>query len=179
MAYIANAPAARPPYGWPRDRRCDWRGTSGRPTRHCAWRALLRAFRAHAARSPVYLIAGFAGGDQRGLQHPFVDDYLGSLASSPLAGLGDVTRYAAIDEDWRPRAKIALFHHRYDGVDYSCDQVLAGAGSSMLLGTFCTWLMLAGYSQVHYLPPVYYKFTYLFKSTTSSRYRSVICMLSS
>jgi aspartate/methionine/tyrosine aminotransferase len=28
---------------------------------------------------------------------------------------------------------------------------------------FCTWLMLAGYSQVHYLPPVYYKFAYLFK----------------
>lgn len=95
--------------------------------------------------------------------HPFVDDYLGSLATSPLAGLGDVTRYAAIDEDWRLRTKIALFHHRYDGADYSWNQVLAGAGSSMLLGTFCTWLMLAGYSQVHYLPPVYYKFAYLFK----------------
>jgi hypothetical protein len=28
--------------------------------------------------------------------HPFVDDYLGSLASCPVADLGDVTRYAAL-----------------------------------------------------------------------------------
>lgn len=95
--------------------------------------------------------------------HPFVGDYLGSLASSPLADLGDVTRYAAIDEDRRLREKIASFHRRYDGVECSWQQVLVGAGSSMLLGTFCTWLMLAGYSQVHYLPPIYYKFAYLFK----------------
>lgn len=95
--------------------------------------------------------------------HPFVDHYLGGLAVCPLTGLGDVTCYAAIDEDRRLREKIALFHRRYDGVDYSWKQILAGAGSSMLLGTFCTWLMLAGYSQVHYLPPIYYKFAYLFK----------------
>lgn len=95
--------------------------------------------------------------------HPFVEDYLGDLASCALAGLGDVTRYAAIDEDRRLREKIVLFHRRYDGMEYSTDQVLAGAGSSMLLGTFCTWLMLAGYSQVHYIPPIYYKFAYLFK----------------
>ncbi len=95
--------------------------------------------------------------------HPFVDDYLGGLASSPLGKLGDVTRYAAIDEDRRLREKIALFHHKYDGVDYSPDQIFAGTGSSMLLGTFCTWLMLAGHLRVHYLPPIYYKFAYLFK----------------
>ncbi|MGH3928689.1 MAG: aminotransferase class I/II-fold pyridoxal phosphate-dependent enzyme [Pseudonocardiaceae bacterium] len=95
--------------------------------------------------------------------HPFVEDYLGSLASSPLANLGDVTRYAAIDEDRQLRAKIAHFHRRYDGVDYSWHHVLPGAGSSMLLGTFCTWLTIAGYSRVYYLPPIYYKFAYLFK----------------
>lgn len=95
--------------------------------------------------------------------HPFVHDYLGSLASCPLASLGDVTSYAALDEDQRLRARIADFHQRYDGVDYARSQILAAAGSSMLLGTFCAWLAFAGYSHVHYLPPIYYKFAYLFK----------------
>jgi aspartate/methionine/tyrosine aminotransferase len=95
--------------------------------------------------------------------HPFVEDYLGSLASCPLTSLGDVTHYAAIDEDQRLRTRIAEFHQRYDGAGYSGQQVLPSAGSSMLIGTFCTWLTIAGYSRVHYLPPVYYKFAYLFQ----------------
>lgn len=95
--------------------------------------------------------------------HPFVTEYLGDLASAPLASLGDVTRYAAIDEDRRLRTKIVDFHRRYDAADYSWRQVLAGAGSSMLLGTFCTWLAVAGHARVYYLPPVYYKFAYLFQ----------------
>jgi hypothetical protein len=65
--------------------------------------------------------------------HPFVDDYLGSLASSPLGKLGDVTRYAAVDEDRRLREKIALFHHKYDDVDYSPDQILVAPGPA------CCW----------------------------------------
>jgi aspartate/methionine/tyrosine aminotransferase len=36
-------------------------------------------------------------------------------------------------------------------------------GSSALIATFCMWLMLAGATEVHYLPPIYYKFAFLFQ----------------
>ncbi|WP_280465748.1 aminotransferase class I/II-fold pyridoxal phosphate-dependent enzyme [Nocardia brasiliensis] len=95
--------------------------------------------------------------------HPFVGEYLGALATTAAPELGDVTRYAAVDEDDSLRAEIAEFHRRYDGVRYLPEQVLVGGGSSTLLGTFCTWLMLSGRRRIHYLPPVYYKFAYLFR----------------
>ncbi|MER7012492.1 pyridoxal phosphate-dependent aminotransferase [Saccharopolyspora sp. NPDC000359] len=95
--------------------------------------------------------------------HPFVDEYLGDLAVTALPDLGDITRYAAVDEDLALRSRIADFHGHYDGVQRDADEVLAGGGSSMLISSFCTWLALSGVKAVHYVPPVYYKFAYLFR----------------
>ncbi|WP_052707475.1 aminotransferase class I/II-fold pyridoxal phosphate-dependent enzyme [Streptomyces rubellomurinus] len=95
--------------------------------------------------------------------HPFVADYLGPLADTPPHRLTDVTRYAALGEDHALRAKIARLHSRWDGVAIGPEQVIPAAGSSGLLGTFCTWLRLTGVRRVHYLPPVYYKFAYFFR----------------
>ncbi|WP_327682408.1 aminotransferase class I/II-fold pyridoxal phosphate-dependent enzyme [Kitasatospora sp. NBC_00458] len=95
--------------------------------------------------------------------HPFVADYLGDLAHTPPYRLGDVTRYPAIDEDHALRGKIARLHESYDGEPCSPAQVVPAGGSSALLATFCTWLRLTGHTRIHYLPPVYYKFAYLFR----------------
>ncbi len=95
--------------------------------------------------------------------HPYVEEYLGELADTAPLRLGDVSRYAAIDEDWELRTRIAELHDRFDGVKYRPEQVVPSGGSSSLLGTLCTWLMLSGHRQIHYLPPVYYKFAYLFR----------------
>ncbi|MFB7613353.1 aminotransferase class I/II-fold pyridoxal phosphate-dependent enzyme [Kitasatospora sp. NPDC056181] len=95
--------------------------------------------------------------------HPYVADYLGDLAHTPPYRLGDVTRYSAIDEDHALRAKIALLHESYDDEPCSPGQVVPAGGSSSLIGTFCTWLRLAGHTRVHYLPPLYYKFAYFFR----------------
>ncbi|MGW5790385.1 pyridoxal phosphate-dependent aminotransferase [Saccharopolyspora sp. NPDC003752] len=95
--------------------------------------------------------------------HPFVEEYLGDLALTALPDLGDITRYAAVDEDLALRSRIAEFHARYDGVERDADEILVGGGSSMLISSFCTWLALSGVKAVHYVPPVYYKFAYLFR----------------
>lgn len=94
--------------------------------------------------------------------HPFVEEYLGALATASPLELGDVTSYAGIDEDLRLRARIARLHRADDGADYGSEHVVPSGGSSALITTLCTWLMLAGWSEVHYLPPVYYKFAFLF-----------------
>ncbi|MDG4535535.1 aminotransferase class I/II-fold pyridoxal phosphate-dependent enzyme [Streptomyces sp. AV19] len=95
--------------------------------------------------------------------HPFVEKYLGELADAAPGRLADIARYSALDEDAVLRAKIAEMHRRYDGADYAPRQVLPGGGSSALLGTFATWLLLTGRRRVHYIAPVYYKLAYLFR----------------
>ncbi|MEV7023625.1 aminotransferase class I/II-fold pyridoxal phosphate-dependent enzyme [Kitasatospora sp. NPDC093558] len=95
--------------------------------------------------------------------HPYVERYLGELAHTSPHRLGDVTRYAALDEDTALREKIAEMHRRYDGVGCTAERVVPAGGSSGLLGTFCTWLTLSGFKRVHYLPPVYYKLAYWFR----------------
>lgn len=95
--------------------------------------------------------------------HPFLKEYLGELATSSPLQLADVSRYAGLDEDMALRTKIAELHSSYDGVRYSAAEVAPSGGSSSLLCTFCNWLMLSGYTRLHYLPPVYYKFAYLFR----------------
>ncbi|MFE3456539.1 aminotransferase class I/II-fold pyridoxal phosphate-dependent enzyme [Nocardiopsis aegyptia] len=95
--------------------------------------------------------------------HPFVDDYLGDLATTAPGRLGDITRYSGLDEDTALRSRIAEVHRRYDGVRYTHRNVVPGGGSSGILGTFVTWLALSGHRRVHYLPPVYYKLAYLFR----------------
>lgn len=119
------------------------------------WNEILEADRQKPG-MPLF-ISDYNGG------HPFVEVYLGELSDSAPLRLGDVTRYAAVDEDRLLRTKIAEFHRQYDGVEYSQGRVMPGGGSSSFLGTFCTWLMLSGYTHIYYLPPVYYKFAYLFK----------------
>lgn len=94
--------------------------------------------------------------------HPFIADYLGPLAASPAPHLGDIARYAGLDDDLVLRRKIAALHHDHDHLPYSAAHVLPSGGSSSLLGTICTWLSLTNRKRVHYLPPVYFKFAYLF-----------------
>lgn len=95
--------------------------------------------------------------------HPFVKSYLGCLATSSPLQLGDITRYAGIDQDYGLQAKIAEFHRRYDDVEYAPEQIIPGGGSSSFLATLCTWLMISGHTRIHYLPPLYYKFAYFFQ----------------
>ncbi|MBZ4318951.1 aminotransferase class I/II-fold pyridoxal phosphate-dependent enzyme [Streptomyces huiliensis] len=95
--------------------------------------------------------------------HPFVEEFLGELADTAPGRLADITRYSGLDEDVRLRTKIAAMHQRYDGVDCAPRNVLPGGGSSSLLGTFATWLLLTGRRRIHYVPPVYYKLAYLFR----------------
>lgn len=95
--------------------------------------------------------------------HPFLKKYLGELATSSPLQLADISRYAGLDEDMALRTKIAELHCSYDGVRYTPAEVVPSGGSSSLLCTFCIWLMLSGYTRLHYLPPVYYKFAYLFR----------------
>ncbi|MEV6906922.1 aminotransferase class I/II-fold pyridoxal phosphate-dependent enzyme [Amycolatopsis sp. NPDC051071] len=106
---------------------------------------------------PMPFISDYDGG------HPFVESYLGELATTPPRLLGDVTRYAGIDKDQDLKAKIAEFHHLYDGVSRDPELIIPGGGSSAFLATFCTWLLMAGHRSVYYLPPLYYKFAYFFQ----------------
>jgi aspartate/methionine/tyrosine aminotransferase len=94
--------------------------------------------------------------------HPYVREYLGDLATRSPLELGEITSYAGIDEDLVVRTKLADLHTEYDGVAYGANNVIPAGGSSGLICTICTWLMLRGYRQVHYVPPVYYKFAFLF-----------------
>ncbi|GAA0428928.1 hypothetical protein GCM10010357_58260 [Streptomyces luteireticuli] len=95
--------------------------------------------------------------------HPFVEKYLGELADAAPCRLADVTRYSALDEDAVLRERIAEMHRRYDGAGCTPGRVLPGGGSSALLGTFATWLLLTGRRRVHYVAPVYYKLAFLFR----------------
>ncbi|KIZ16446.1 hypothetical protein SNA_20715 [Streptomyces natalensis ATCC 27448] len=95
--------------------------------------------------------------------HPFIEDYLGELAHTAPGRLADISRYSGLDEDASLRAKIAEMHRQYDGAAYTPRHVVPGGGSSGLLGTFATWLVLTGRRRVHYVPPVYYKLAYLFR----------------
>ncbi|GAA0682116.1 hypothetical protein GCM10010193_39780 [Kitasatospora atroaurantiaca] len=121
-----------------------------------AWHELVEAERQQPGGR--LFISDYNGG------HPFVEEYLGELARTPPYRLADVTRYAGIDEDSALRSKIAELHRRHDGVEYSPGQVIPAAGSSGLLGTFSLWLTLSGIKRVHYLPPVYYKLAYFFRT---------------
>jgi aspartate/methionine/tyrosine aminotransferase len=95
--------------------------------------------------------------------HPYMEEYLGKLADNTALRLGDISRYAAIDEDLELRTRLADLHRRYDGITYSPKQVVPSGGSSSLIGSICTWLMLSGQRYIHYLPPVYYKFAFWFQ----------------
>ncbi|MGW1194748.1 aminotransferase class I/II-fold pyridoxal phosphate-dependent enzyme [Streptomyces sp. NPDC002536] len=95
--------------------------------------------------------------------HPFVEEFLGELADTAPGRLADITRYSGQDEDVELRAKIAAMHRHYDGADCTLRNVLPGGGSSSLLGTFATWLLLTGRRRIHYVAPVYYKLAYLFR----------------
>ncbi|MFI9366193.1 aminotransferase class I/II-fold pyridoxal phosphate-dependent enzyme [Kitasatospora sp. NPDC053057] len=95
--------------------------------------------------------------------HPFVERYLGELADLAPHRLADVTRYSALDEDAALRSKIGRMHSRLDGAAYEAQNVLPAGGSSSLLATFVTWLLVNGHRRIHYLPPVYYKLAYLLR----------------
>jgi len=95
--------------------------------------------------------------------HPYLDDYLGDLAKFTPTKLGEISRYAAIDEDLELRYKIGQLHDRLDGVTYDAEHIVPSGGSSSLIGSICTWLMLSGCTKIYYFPPVYYKFAFWFK----------------
>lgn len=96
--------------------------------------------------------------------HPFIHEYLGELATSSPLQLADISRYAGIDEDMVLRTKIAELHSKFDGVQYRAEEVTSTGGSSSLLCTVCNWLMTRGCKRVYYIPPIYYKFAYLFRN---------------
>jgi aspartate/methionine/tyrosine aminotransferase len=95
--------------------------------------------------------------------HPLIEHYLGDLATTPPIKLGDVTKYACVDEDEGLHGKLARMHTTYDGAECSPEQIIPCGGSSAAIVTLCWWLNDHGYDEVRYLPPLYYKFAYWLK----------------
>lgn len=101
--------------------------------------------------------------DWNGVHH-LVSDFLGPLRDVKLGEVGDVASYARMEADERLTEKVSRLHAVLDGVGYPAAGVLATPGSSAALATCCTWLRRRGVAMVHYFPPLYYNFGYLFET---------------
>jgi histidinol-phosphate/aromatic aminotransferase/cobyric acid decarboxylase-like protein len=95
--------------------------------------------------------------------HPFASEFLGSgIASSGLVRPGE-SRYVYFDEQYEIVDAIRGLHRALEGIDLSRESVLAGPGSSSFLLALCLWLVQQGYTEIYYIPPLYYTFHYFLK----------------
>jgi aspartate/methionine/tyrosine aminotransferase len=90
--------------------------------------------------------------------HPYVKDYLRlqdlNLTAEQLGSyrfLGDLDALAL---------RIAKFHQLRDSLSYSANTMYIAPGASPLLFATLTALLNSGFSEVYFIPPIYYTFYY-------------------
>ena len=95
--------------------------------------------------------------------HPFVREFLGpQIGSSGLVGPGEC-RYVYFDEQQEILDAVRGLHRSLEGMHLARENLVAGPGSSSFLLAMSLWLLQQGYSEVFYIPPLYYTLHYFLK----------------
>jgi aspartate/methionine/tyrosine aminotransferase len=95
--------------------------------------------------------------------HPFVGEFLGPEILTRGAVTPDEARYLYFDEEHDILDAVRLLHRTFEGINLSRENVLAGPGSSSLLTALCLWIVQQRYSEVYYIPPLYYTLHYFLR----------------
>lgn len=88
--------------------------------------------------------------------HPYIDEFVGDLATRPLALLGRLNEYAEIQQDVALITAIADFHERADGTPLRGRRLLVGGGATSMLALVVQLLREERRSTVLYLAPLHY-----------------------
>jgi aspartate/methionine/tyrosine aminotransferase len=95
--------------------------------------------------------------------HPFVREFLGpEIASSGLVRPGE-SRYVYFDEHHEILDAIRGLHRYLEGIDLVRENVVVGPGASSFLLALCLWLVQQGYTDVSYIPPLYFTLHFFLK----------------
>ena len=93
--------------------------------------------------------------------HPLQEQFLGAEiaagANKRPAG------YIYFDEQPTVLHAVCDFHRRVEAIDLQSNNIVAGPGSSSLLVALSLWLLQEGYTEVFYVPPLYYTFHFFLR----------------
>jgi histidinol-phosphate/aromatic aminotransferase/cobyric acid decarboxylase-like protein len=95
--------------------------------------------------------------------HPYVREFLGPEIASSALGRQEESRYIYFDEQPDILDAIRGLHRSLEGLDLARNNVLAGPGSSSFLLALSLWLVQQAYTEVFYIPPLYYTLHYFLK----------------
>jgi aspartate/methionine/tyrosine aminotransferase len=96
--------------------------------------------------------------------HPFVERFLGPEIAAASSTSGPLrSQYIYFDEQPAVLDAICRLHLKLEGLNLSRENVLAGPGSSSLLVGLSLWLLQQGYTEVFYVPPLYYTLHYFLR----------------
>ena len=96
--------------------------------------------------------------------HPFVKKFLGRTLRRATADLDPLlSQYIYFDEQPLVLKAVCHLHSKLDGLNLSNDNVVAGPGASSVLVLLSLWLLHRGYTEVFYIPPLYYTLHYFLK----------------
>jgi histidinol-phosphate/aromatic aminotransferase/cobyric acid decarboxylase-like protein len=95
--------------------------------------------------------------------HPYVGSFLGpDIAATALVRPED-SRYLYFDEQHDILDAIRSLHCSLEGINLLRSNIVAGPGSTSLLLALCLWLLQQGYTEIHYIPPLYYTVHYFLR----------------
>jgi hypothetical protein len=96
--------------------------------------------------------------------HPFVDHFLGDALTLPTAAHGrHRSEYVYFDDQPTILDGIRQLHLKFEGIELSRQNIIAGPGSSSLLVCLSLWLFQQAYREVFYIPPLYYSLHYFLR----------------
>jgi aspartate/methionine/tyrosine aminotransferase len=95
--------------------------------------------------------------------HPFVEQFLGTEIMTSKIPKSLLSRYIFFDEEHAVVDAICHLHLKLEGLRLSRKNIVAGPGSSSLLVALSLWVLQQGYSEVYYVPPLYYTLHYFLR----------------
>lgn len=96
--------------------------------------------------------------------NPFLEQILGDELSDALSVTLASESYIFFDAEESLLDAVCHFHQQVEDLSLSPSNVVAGPGSSSFLTAFALWLRRAGYTEVHYIPPLYHTFYFHLQS---------------
>jgi len=95
--------------------------------------------------------------------HPYVGRFLGPEIAATGLIRPEHRRYLYFDDQHEILDRIRSLHRSLEGLDLARSNIVAGSGSSSLLLALCLWLLQQKYTEVYYIPPLYYTLHYFLK----------------